>query len=488
MAKFRDVSAFDSSFDSPYTMLPWRFTPLDENEKVVATNLVGEHIVLDRQTAHDFGQGQLSPSHPAYNELKARHFLIDNDTNVAVDLLALKVRTKLAPLANFTGLHLFVVTLRCEHSCPYCQVSRANDDRRDFDMSEETASKALDLVFRSPSPSIKIEFQGGESLLNLPLVRYIVLEAKRRNEVERRDLSFVVATNLAVLDDEALAFLKEHSILVSTSLDGPADLHNANRPRPGRDSYERVVDGIARARKALGYYNVGALMTTTAASLDRARDIIDEYLKLDFGGIFLRPLSPYGFAIKTKSFAAYSRERWLDFYFEGLDYIIDLNRRGFDFIEHYAAMVLKKMLTPHQTRYVDLMSPAGIGIGAIVYNYDGVVYASDESRMLAEMGDKTFALGNVHDDTFEDIMLGDALLDPLIKSFAGSVPGCSSCAFEPWCGADPVFHHATQGDVVGKKPLSAFCTRSMALYRGLISRMEADETVRALFERWAMRV
>jgi len=488
VAKFRGPDTFDASAAKPYTMLPWRFTALDEEGRYVATNMAGEHLVLDRDTIEEFASQRLRPSAPAYDELKARHFLIDADTNVAVDLLALKVRTKLAPLANFTGLHIFVVTLRCEHSCPYCQVSRANNDRSEFDMSEETAFKALDLVFRSPSPALKIEFQGGESLLNLPLIKAIVTEAKRRNEVEKRNLAFVVATNLAVLDDEALAFFKEHEILVSTSLDGPADLHNANRPRPGKDSHQRAVDGISRARRALGHYNVGALMTTTAASLNRVRDIIDEYLRLDFGGVFLRPLSPYGFAIKTKSYAAYSRERWLDFYFEGLDYIIELNFQGFDFIEHYAAMVLKKMLTPLQTSYVDLMSPAGIGIGAIVYNFDGTVYASDESRMLAEMGDKTFALGNVHEQSFDEIMLGDALLEPLAKSFTGSVPGCSSCAFEPWCGADPVFHHATQGDAVGKKPLSAFCTRSMALFRGLITRMEADPEVRTLFEKWANRV
>jgi len=105
--------------------------------------------------------------------------------------------------------------------------------------------------------------------------------------------------------------------------------------------------------------------------------------------------------------------------------------------------------------------------------------------MLAEMDDKTFALGNVHDHEFAEIMLGDALLDPLEASFASSVPGCSWCAFEPWCGADPVFHHATQGDFVGKKPLSAFCTRNMEVFRGLISRMEASPDVRRLFERWA---
>lgn len=484
MAKFREAAAFDNSATAGYTMLPWRFTPLD-GERYVATNMAGEYVIMSGSDVSDFTSGRLRVGHALYDELKSRHFLIDADTDVAIDLLALKVRTKLSPLANFTGLHIFVTTLRCEHSCPYCQVSRANDDKREFDMTEETATRSLDLVFQSPSPAIKIEFQGGESLLNMPMIRFIVAEALRRNEAAQRNLAFVIATNLAVLDDEALNFAREHSILISTSLDGPTDLHNRNRPRPGQNSHEKAVDGIKRARTALGHYNVGALMTTTAASLTRVREIIDEYIRLDFGGIFLRPLSPYGFAIKTKTYAAYDQARWLDFYFEGLDYIIELNLGGYEFIEHYAAMVLKKMLTPLQTNYVDLMSPAGIGIGAIVYNYDGTVYASDESRMLAEMGDTTFALGNVYDNDFAEIMLGDALLNPLEKSFAGSVPGCSWCAFEPWCGAEPVFHHATQGDFVGKKPLSSFCTRNMAVFRGLISRMEADPAVRSMFERWA---
>lgn len=484
MAKFRDAAAFDASRADGYTMMPWRFTPLDD-ENYVATNMAGEYVAMSGTDVADFASGRMSSEHRLYDDLKTKHFLIDADTNVGIDLLALKVRTKLSPLANFTGLHIFVTTLRCEHSCPYCQVSRANDDRREFDMTEDTAMRALDLVFRSPSPAIKIEFQGGESLLNMPIIRFIVAEALRRNETAGRNLAFVIATNLAVLDDDALAFAREHDILISTSLDGPEDLHNRNRPRPGRNSHEKATEGIRRARAALGHHKIGALMTTTAASLPRVREIIDEYVRLDFGGIFLRPLSPYGFAIKTKSYQSYDQSKWLAFYFEGLDYIINLNLGGYEFIEHYAAMVLKKMLTPLQTSYVDLMSPAGIGIGAIVYNYDGTVYASDESRMLAEMGDTTFALGNVHSDDFASIMLGDALLEPLEKSFAGSVPGCSWCAFEPWCGAEPVFHHATQGDFVGKKPLSAFCARNMALYRGLISRMEERPEVQRMFERWA---
>ena len=225
-------------------------------------------------------------------------------------------------------------------------------------------------------------------------------------------------------------------------------------------------------------------MTTTKASLPMGQEIIDEYVRLQFPGIFIRPLSPYGFAVKTKSYASYDADRWIDFYFEGLEYIIELNRRGIPFKEFYATTILTKMLTPFEPGYVDLMSPAGIGISAVVYNYDGDVYASDEARMLAEMGDKTFRIGNVHKNSYQEIFASDALLDPLEQSFAGSVPMCSECAYEPFCGADPVFHKATQGDFVGLKTRSSFCSRNMAIFKRLISLMEANSATRELFLSW----
>jgi radical SAM protein with 4Fe4S-binding SPASM domain len=105
--------------------------------------------------------------------------------------------------------------------------------------------------------------------------------------------------------------------------------------------------------------------------------------------------------------------------------------------------------------------------------------------MLAEMGDKSFRLGNVHRDTYEQIFTSEALLRPLEESFAASVPMCSDCAFEPWCGSDPVFHLATQGDFVGHKPTSSFCGRNMAIFRRLVSLMRDDVEVRRIFRRWA---
>jgi uncharacterized protein len=483
MSQFRTIDFYKPPKPS-YRLLPFRFTSLDQ-DRYVLTNMAGEYLITKRDKLLDLLQHTLSEEDQNYIELRSRHFLIDNDSSVAPELLAIKLRTRYNRLADFTGLHMFVVTLRCEHSCPYCQVSRQSEDKLRYDMTPEIASGAIDLALRSPSQNIKIEFQGGEPLLNFELIKFIVLEAKKRNQQHGKSLAFVIATNLALVSQEILTFCGEHSIQISTSLDGPKDLHNDNRPRPGGNSFEKTIEGIKLVREMLGRDQVSALMTTTEASLNRVKEIIDEYLVQGFNGIFLRPLSPYGFAIKTKSYRAYNAERWLEFYKEGLEYIIELNRQNIPFMEYYASTVLKKMLTSEDPGYVDLMSPSGIGIGAVVYNYDGYVYASDESRMLAEMGVEKFRLGKVLENSYENIFSSPNLLDPLEESFAYSVPMCNDCAFEPYCGADPVFHYALYKDYVGRKPESEFCSRNMETFRFLIKKMEGDKFVRELFTKWA---
>ena len=118
-------------------------------------------------------------------------------------------------------------------------------------MSTETAMGALRIALSAPARTIKIEFQGGEPLLNFPLIKQIVAAAIEQKPAEK-NIEFVIATNLALLNDEVLDFCREHSVLLSTSLDGPADIHNRNRPRPGGNSHELAVAGIRRAQAALG--------------------------------------------------------------------------------------------------------------------------------------------------------------------------------------------------------------------------------------------
>jgi len=455
-------------------------------DEVFVVNDVGEHAFLSPSVFQSFAAHALTHTSTAYAELKAKHFLSDSSTSVPIELLATKYRTKKSFLEGFVKLHLFVVTLRCDHTCHYCQVSRVTENRGRFDMSGETAERAVNLMFRSPARSLKVEFQGGEPLLNFERIEHVVDLVETRNATEGKNIEFVVATNLAPLTEAMVSFMKEHSIFVSTSLDGPAHIHNANRPRRGDDSYEIATRNIAWVRRVLGVERVAAIMTTTALTLQHPEEIVDEYVVKGFNSVFLRPVSPYGFAVRTGIATEYGTGSFLDFYKRALRHIIELNRGGTPFLEVYAQILLRRILTPFATGYVDLQSPAGAGTGVAVYNYDGDVYASDEARMLAEMGDRSFRLGNVHTQTFEELFAGPVVRKLLEASCVETLPGCTDCAFAPYCGADPLFHWATQGDPIGHRPTSAFCDKNMDLIRHLIELFRSgDEFIERLFISWA---
>jgi His-Xaa-Ser system radical SAM maturase HxsB len=485
MAKFQPEAEFAPGAAGDLQLLPLRFERLD-GDRYLVTNLVGDALPLSAGELDLITSLDVKPGDGLYERAFARLLIGQKGQRSQFQLLALRLRSRMAFLREATPLHLFVVILSCEHSCPYCQVSRRSVDRDRYDMSNETAMRGLRVALSAPPRSIKIEFQGGEPLLNFDLIQKIVVEAEHRSVAAGKAVTFVVTTNLALLTDDVFAFCRDHSILISTSLDGPADLHNRNRPRPGGNSHALAEAGIRRAQEVLGRDCVGALMTTTEVSLEKVEEIVEEYVRVDLNGIFLRQISPYGFAIKTKQFGKYDAGRWLAFYERGLRYIIDLKKRGIHSPEFYATLLLKRMLTDRPIGYVDLRSHAGIGLGALVYNYDGKVFASDEGRMLAEMGDRSFELGDLTTDDYRSLVLSEKWAGLVSASLTQCAPQCSNCAFEPHCGSDPVYHHATQSDSIGIKPLSEFCARHKGLFWLLFELLEGAPEDAALLRRWAV--
>ena len=131
-----------------------------------------------------------------------------------------------------------------------------------------------------------------------------------------------------------------------------------------------------------------------------------------------------------------------------------------------------------------LIASAGAGIAVAVYNYDGDVYATDESRMLAEMGDKQFRLGNVHSDSYEKIFGGELLRTMVASSCVESMPGCADCAFQAFCGADPIHNYGTQGDIVGHRPTSEFHKKNFEIIKHLLTLYYSDPTVQRIFWSW----
>jgi His-Xaa-Ser system radical SAM maturase HxsB len=359
-----------------------------------------------------------------------------------------------------------------------------SQDKVAFDMKRDHIDKGIELMMKSPSPNITMEFQGGEALLAFENIVYAIKEAKQAALQFNKQITYVICTNLAPLTDEMLTFCKDNEVLISTSLDGPAFIHNKNRHRPDNDSYKLTINGIKRSQTVLGYDRVSALLTTTSLSLDYPNEIVDEYFNLGFRNIFLRPISPYGFAIRNEKKNGYGVEEFIKFYKKAIERIIDYNLNGEFYREDYATIILKKILTPFPVGYVDLQSPAGMINKVIVFNYNGKVYASDEARMLAEMNDDTFLLGSLDSHSYNEIFYGEKS-QVFSQSWTNeSLPGCSECAFQSYCGADPVFNYATQGSLEGHRSTSLFCKRNMEIIKHLFELMEQDKKIEVIFRTW----
>ncbi len=483
--QFQDYDYYNQlSENENYHLMPINFHRINENREVII-NEVGDFLIVPTGTFEKIIKRRISKQkdHELYADLIANFFISEDIYSPNIDVLANRYRTKKLFLQSYTGLHIFVISLRCEHTCSYCQVSRVTQDKERYDMSITHIDKGIDIMMHSPNPNVTMEFQGGEALLAFDNIKYAIAKAKELASIYGKKINFVICTNLALINDDILHYCKENEVLISASLDGPKEVHDANRNKPNNSSYELAIKGIELSRKIIGKENVSALMTTTTHSLNYPTEIVNEYLDKGFHGIFLRNISPYGFALRTQR-NRYQTEDFLRFYKKALNRIIEINKEGIFFTEDFSRILLTKILTPYNVGFVDMQSPSGLINGVIVFNYNGDVYATDESRMLGEAKDYTFRLGNLDKNTYNEIFYGEKA-QKIANIWANeTLAGCADCSFQQYCGADPVHNWATQGDVYGYRPTNSFCKKNKEIIRYLFELMDKDAEVKEIFENW----
>ena len=352
-------------------------------------------------------------------------------------------------------------------------------------MTATQVDAACDTVFQSSSNSLTVEFQGGDPLLRFDLIQRAVNRIQLLNKHHDRRIRFVITSTLHQLTPSMCEYLRDNQIYLSTSLDGPAELHNKNRPLPSRDAHARTVAGIELARSIMGAGAVAALMTTTRASLVHPEAIVDEYVRLGFGEIFIRPLSLYGFAKRNIKHLGYTLAEFTHFYERALKRVLEWNVAGTELREGTAALIFNKLLSPFDAGYVDLQSPTGSGSAVLVYNYDGYVYPSDEARMLAESGDKSLRLG-VIGEPLGQLMKSAVMEELLINSISTQVPGCTKCAFNVFCGPDPVAAQAEFGSMKALSLTTEHCKRYKWMFDYFLRRLRsADDSFLDLAYLWA---
>ncbi|WP_051131596.1 His-Xaa-Ser system radical SAM maturase HxsB [Oscillibacter ruminantium] len=423
------------------------------------TNDTGKYQFITEDTFKSLIQKNELPE-DVYNKLKENFFIYDEHDSVFTEKIKYYIRDNKNYLFSATVLHIFVLTNVCNMSCVYCQ---AKDDINIVHhmMTNEIAEKSVDIALSSPSRYLTFEFQGGEPLANFEVLRHIVeyTEEHKKGKI----ISFSIVTNLSLLTEEILDFLIEHKINISTSLDGNEILHNSNRSfQNGESTYDVVIDRI-KTIQGRGY-EVGAIQTTTRESLRYAKEIIDTYVSCNQTSIFVRPLTQLGTAERVWDKVGYTASEFLEFYETCLRYIIRLNQEGIDICERHAVIFLKKILDGYSENYMELRSPCGASIGQIAYFYDGAIFTCDEGRMLYEMGNDAFKLGNVFESSYDDLVQSSTCKAVCVASLLEGQLNCCDCVYQPYCGTCPVINLAQENDLFFRNTQSFRCQ----IYGGML--------------------
>ncbi|OGD24371.1 His-Xaa-Ser system radical SAM maturase HxsB [Candidatus Azambacteria bacterium RBG_16_47_10] len=453
-------------------------------DKHLITNDFGNFAVLSGMDYATYVAGKIPETSALFAELAQKGFIKDR-MNFAE--LIRKFQSKNAFIKLGPSLHIIVVTLRCNHTCLYCHASSGPEKNKELDMPVDLAKDVVDAIFKTNNQNINIEFQGGEPLLNWDVVKFIIEYSREKQKIDKKNVQLSLVSNFSLMTDEKLNFLLKNQVSLSTSFDGPSAVHNKNRVYLAGNSYENVVKWLKKSlrlyKKNCQTFLPGALTTITRYTLPYYKELVDEYVSLGLPNIYIRNLNPFGFAKKTWEQIGYTPEEFIDFYKKSMEYIIGLNLKGKKIREQLAVTFLTKILTDHDPNHMDYRSPCGAGIGQVAYNYNGDIYTCDEGRMFGRVGDDSFKMGNVRENSYKEIMESDVVKSMCLASCLDAIPGCNECAYKPYCGVCPVYNYSEQGNIFGQMPTNGRCKINMAVFDYLFEKMQ-DKKVKMIFEEW----
>jgi len=167
-------------------------------------------------------------------------------------------------MENFLPPRIHVLTKPtgaiCNLDCSYCFFLDKEElyPNSNFRMSDEILETYIrQLIESHKTPEVTVAWQGGEpTLMGLDFFKKAIAYQEK---YRRPGMTFenTLQTNGTLFKDEWCEFFKANNYLIGLSLDGPRELHDANRvDKVGRPTFDRVMKGLRLLQKHGVEYNI----------------------------------------------------------------------------------------------------------------------------------------------------------------------------------------------------------------------------------------
>ncbi len=315
------------------------------------------------------------------------------------------------------------LTHDCNLRCTYCYAGR----KRPVTMPREVAERAIDFALSIRSNDARMDFFGGEPLMEWDLLRHCTGYAERAARRAKIRLRKKLTTNGTLLTEERVAWLKRHGFRPDISADGDRAMHDLTRPmRAGGSSFDAVERGLDLLLGTFPDANVVVVPdpANVARLAEGVRFLVEEK------GVRRVIINPNLYAPWPEG----ARADWREAYRRIADLFIDRYRAGRPIFVN----VIDGKIAARLLRDFDGCSLCRFAEREMAVAPSGRIYPCD--RMVGDDTGGDTCIGDV--STGFDEAKRDALLVPLDLSALD----CDACPVRPrcmsWCRA---VNHATTG-------------------------------------------
>jgi uncharacterized protein len=314
----------------------------------------------------------------------------------------------------------------CNLKCKYCYAGGGTYGGSKAFMDEKTAITVLDTFFAAFDTISKIQFFGGEPLLNTPIIAFICEEASRRykNGLIENLPSFSIVTNGTLRSPEIFDMFKKYQISPTVSLDGPEHIHNYLR---GSGTFQKTCQFLQDLED--NGIQFGFESTYTAYHLREGVTLV-EMLNFFYHEFHQQEVHIPEVSLSKNHPLAIDDKLAAKVYREAIEYSIDSLKDGKSASLSFATRILNAYL---EEEPIENYCPAGISTLSV--DIEGYVYPC-----FMFTGVKDFQLGNVHRKQFLEGERVKRIRKIISASYKRNNPKCRKCWASPLCfgcvGAD----------------------------------------------------
>src|ERR1700742_2512173 len=184
------------------------------------------------------------------------------------------------------------IAQKCNLGCTYCYAQQGEFGGAAKNMEQAEALRAVNLLIGNAEPGAKLNlsFLGGEPLVNRKVLRAATEHALGLARDRDARVTFSITTNGTLLTEDDGRFFEQHGFAVTVSLDGPQEVHDAQRPyKGGAGSYDAIMKRIAPLLKMQHRMQVSARVTVTPRNL-LLRRTLDTFIASGFHSVGFSPM------------------------------------------------------------------------------------------------------------------------------------------------------------------------------------------------------